>query len=74
MLEHCPHPDGVAAPVRAGDFPQWVRAVRAPVPLPPATPVELLTPPATVATIAAGYRPLLHPSAAAVHGLRVLRR
>jgi hypothetical protein len=26
--------------------------------------VELLTPPATVATIAAGYRPLLHPSAA----------
>jgi hypothetical protein len=46
----------------------------APVTLPPATPVELLTPPATVATIAAGYRPLVHPSAAAVHGLRVLRR
>jgi len=32
--------------------------------LPAATMVELLTPPATVATIAAGYRPLLHPSAA----------
>jgi hypothetical protein len=46
----------------------------APVTLPPATPVELLTPPATVATIAAGYRPLVHPSAAAVRGLRVLRR
>jgi hypothetical protein len=47
---------------------------RAPVALPPATPVELLTPPATAATIAAGYRPLVHPSAAAGHGLRVLRR
>jgi hypothetical protein len=34
-----------------------------PVPLPPAMPVEVLTPPATVAAIAAGYRPLLHPSA-----------
>jgi len=29
----------------------------------PATVVELLTPPATVAAIAAGYRPMLHPSA-----------
>jgi hypothetical protein len=37
----------------------------APVALAPATQVELLTPPATVAAIAAGYRPLLHPSAAA---------
>jgi len=36
-----------------------------PVWLPPATQVELLTPPATAATIAAGYRPLLHLSAAA---------
>jgi hypothetical protein len=25
--------------------------------------VEVLTPPSTVATIAAGYRPLVHPSA-----------
>lgn len=32
---------------------------------PPAVSVELLTPPATVSTLAAGYRPLLHPSAAA---------
>src|SRR6266545_475290 len=75
-------PDGVM--IRAGGAPgllagggmlPWTFAgYQAPVPLPPATPVELLTPPATVATIAAGYRPLLHPSAAAVHGLRVLRR
>jgi hypothetical protein len=36
---------------------------RDPVPLPPGAPVELLTPPATVATIAAGYHPLVHPSA-----------
>jgi hypothetical protein len=34
-----------------------------PVTLRPAGPVELLTPPSTVATIAAGYRPVLHPSA-----------
>lgn len=41
---------------------------KAPIELSPATSVELLTPPATAATIAAGYRPLLHPSAAAVQG------
>ncbi len=34
-----------------------------PVPLRPDMTVELLTPPATVAAIAAGYRPMLHPSA-----------
>jgi hypothetical protein len=45
---------------------------REPVPLPPAAAVELLTPPATVATIAAGYRPLVHPSAPAAPGLRPL--
>jgi hypothetical protein len=44
------------------------------VPLSPTAEVELLTPPATAATIAAGYRPLLHPSAAAGHALRVLGR
>ncbi|HEX2499523.1 MAG: hypothetical protein ACRDWG_06980 [Actinomycetes bacterium] len=33
------------------------------VALRPASTVELLTPPSTVATIAAGYRPVLHPSA-----------
>jgi hypothetical protein len=45
---------------------------RDPLPLPPAAAVELLTPPATVATIAAGYRPLVHPSAPAAPGLRPL--
>jgi hypothetical protein len=35
-----------------------------PVALAPATQVELLTPPATVAAIAAGYSPFVHPSAA----------
>ena len=44
----------------------------APVALGPATQVELLTPPATVAAIAAGYRPLLHPTAAAAGSPRLL--
>jgi hypothetical protein len=34
-----------------------------PVALAPGVPVELLTPPASVAAITAGYRPVLHPSA-----------
>ena len=65
-------PDGVM--VRAGGTPgllaggallPWTFAgYRAPVPLPPAMPVELLTPPATVAAVAGGYRPLLHPTTA----------
>jgi len=38
---------------------------------PPET-VELLTPPPTVAAIAAGYRPWLHPSVPVAHDLRVL--
>jgi hypothetical protein len=38
---------------------------------PPAT-VELLTPPATVAAIVAGYRPWLHPSVDVPHDLRLL--
>jgi hypothetical protein len=37
----------------------------------PATTVELLTPPAIVAVLAAGYRPFVHPSAGET-GLRVL--
>jgi hypothetical protein len=57
-----------------GMLPWSFAGYQAPIALPPTTPVELLTPPATVATIAAGYRPLVHPSAAAVHALRVLRR
>jgi hypothetical protein len=46
---------------------------RAPVSLSPSTPVTVLTPPATIAAITAGYLPRLHPSAAGVsHGLPVL--
>jgi hypothetical protein len=41
-------------------------------PVRPPERVELLTPPATVAAIAAGYRPWLHPSVPVAHGLRVL--
>jgi hypothetical protein len=47
---------------------------RDPLPLPTQTRIELLTPPAAVATIAAGYRPLVHPSAPAAPGLRPLQR
>jgi hypothetical protein len=36
-----------------------------PVPLDPGATVEVLTPPTSVATIAAGFRPVLHPSAGA---------
>lgn len=43
-------------------------------PVRPRTTVEVLTPPASVAAIAAGYRPWLHPSAKAEHTLRVLPR
>lgn len=43
-----------------------------PVSLAPNTQVEVLTPPAMVAAIQAGYAPLLHPTAAASHTLRVL--
>jgi hypothetical protein len=46
----------------------------APVPLLPEARIELLTPPSTVAAIAAGYRPLVHGSAPAAPGLRPLRR
>ena len=41
-------------------------------PVRPRTTVEVLTPPASVDAIAAGYRPWLHPSAKAEHTLRVL--
>ena len=64
-------PDGVM--IRYGDavglilgerFRQWSFAgYGAPVAIEPTASVELLTPPAIVATIAAGYRPLVHPSA-----------
>ena len=34
----------------------------------PATPVTVITPRATVATLAAGYRPVIHPSAVTASG------
>jgi hypothetical protein len=61
MIRH----DGVPGLLAGGCLLPWSFAgYLAPVALPPGTPVELLTPPATVAVIAAGYRPLPHPSAA----------
>jgi hypothetical protein len=54
---------GAAGLVLGGRVLPWSFAgYQAPLAIPPATSVELLTPPATVATIAAGYRPLLHRS------------
>jgi hypothetical protein len=56
---------GAAGLVLRGAMLPWSFAgYQVPVAVSAATSVELLTPPATVATIAAGYRPLLHPSAA----------
>jgi hypothetical protein len=47
-------------------FRPWSFAGYAPPrPLPPDATVDLLTPPASVAALGAGYRPLLHPSAGA---------
>jgi hypothetical protein len=60
MIRH----DGTCGLLAGGRFLPWsFGGYLAPAELPPATQVELLTPPATVAAIAAGYRPLLHPSA-----------
>jgi hypothetical protein len=66
-------PDGVM--IRAGGGPglliggrvrPWsFRGYGAPAPVDPAGRVEVLTPPSIVATITAGYRPLVHPSALA---------
>jgi hypothetical protein len=53
--------------VRAGSVRPWsFRGYGPPLRPPPDTQVELLTPPAIVAVLGAGYRPLLHPSAASV--------
>jgi hypothetical protein len=65
-------PDGVIVTHRgntglllAGRLLPWSLAgYGAAEPLHPAEQVDLLTPPATTAALAAGYRPLLHPSAA----------
>jgi hypothetical protein len=64
-------PDGVFIRYRettgllvAGRLLPWSFAgYGAAVPVPPSATIELLTPPASVAALTAGYRPLLHPSA-----------
>ena len=62
MVRH----DGTCGLLAADRFLPWThRGYLDPVALRPATQVELLTPPSIVAAIAAGYRPLLHPSAGA---------
>jgi hypothetical protein len=60
MIRH----DGQIGLLSGGALLPWSFAgYGAPVPLTSTTTVDLLTPPATVEAIAAGYRPLLHPSA-----------
>ena len=57
--------DGIIGLLAGGRFLPWsFTGYLDPVALRPAAAVELLTPPASVAAIAAGYRPVLHPSAA----------
>ena len=61
--------DGACGLLADGYFVPWSFAgYLAPVALRPGMPVELLTPPASVAALAAGYRPLLHPSVAGPDG------
>ena len=60
MIRH----GGVTGLLAGGGLLPWsFSGYGAPAGLPPGTLAELLTPPASVAAIAAGYRPLLHPSA-----------
>ena len=60
MIRH----GGVTGLLADGRLRPWSFAgYGAPASLPPGALAELLTPPASVAAIAAGYRPLLHPSA-----------
>jgi hypothetical protein len=57
--------DGTVGLLAGGRLLPWsFTGYRDPVALAPGVPVELLTPPASVAAIAAGYRPARHPSAA----------
>jgi len=61
--------DGILGLLAGGRLLPWSFAgYLAPVALRPDAPVELLTPPSSVAALAAGYRPLLHPSAAGPDG------
>ncbi|HEY1616155.1 MAG TPA: hypothetical protein VGG25_00975 [Streptosporangiaceae bacterium] len=58
--------DGTAGLLAGGRLLPWsFNGYAAPVSLPPRATVELLTPPAIVAVLAAGYQPMLHPSATA---------
>jgi hypothetical protein len=60
MIRH----GGVTGLLAGGRLLPWsFTGYGAPASLPPGALAELLTPPASVAAIAAGYRPLLHPSA-----------
>jgi hypothetical protein len=61
MVRH----DGVIGLLTGGRVLPWsIEGYLAdPVPVEPGTSVELLTPPSSVAAIAAGYRPKLHPTA-----------
>jgi hypothetical protein len=56
--------EGTCGLLAGGRFLPWSFAgYGEPVALAPDTAVELLTPPASVAVIAAGYRPMIHPTA-----------
>jgi hypothetical protein len=60
MIRH----SGMSGLLAGGRFLPWSFAgYRDPIALAPDAAVELLTPPASVAAIAAGYRPMLHPTA-----------
>jgi hypothetical protein len=60
MVRH----DGSPGLLSGGRFLPWSFAGYGdPAALAPDAPVELLTPPASVAVIAASYRPMLHPTA-----------
>ncbi|HKA87708.1 MAG TPA: hypothetical protein VKE22_08595 [Haliangiales bacterium] len=59
------HHGGTPSLVACGCIHAWTFAgYGPPVRVSPDLPMVVLTPPATVATLAAGYRPILHPSAA----------
>jgi hypothetical protein len=60
MVRH----DGVPALVRGGTLLPWsFEGYGTATAVPPDTTVELLTPPSIVGVLAAGYRPMIHPSA-----------
>jgi hypothetical protein len=64
---------GAAGLLAGGSILPWsFSGYLVPVALAPAAKVELLTPPASVAAVAAGYRPLLHPTVAAAGAGRLL--